>query len=277
MLNLKFSLSEDLISKILNPQIKTIFILGASDTGKTTLIECLLEILIGNYSIGVVDCDMGQSHIGPPTTIGWAKVKEKFNFWEELKLEDFYFTGSLSPSGNIQRTLEGVRFIFGKAKEKTDKVIFDTTGYISGYEAIDFKIKKIEQILPDLIIALQRGNELEDILKNFKDKPIFRMDIPKEVMSKSQEERQRYRDRCFKRYFQNAKEFFFPEEIFERLNEEDTDIIKKIVSLQNDKEKDLALGIIKKREDKSISILTSWNNIEEVSRIIVGLCKWEGI
>lgn len=274
MLNLKFSLSEGLISKILDPSIRSIFILGGADTGKTTLIECILEILLGSYSIGIVDCDMGQSHIGPPTTAGWAKVRE-FNSWEELRLEDFYFVGSLSPSGNIQRTLEGIRFIFGKAKEKTDKVILDTTGYVSGFEAMDFKIRKIELIQPDLILVLQREDELEDIIGNLKDRLIFRMDIPKEVKSKSQEERADYRDKCFKRYFSQSKIFTFGEEKFRRLDEEDLGIIDKIVSLQNDKGRDLALGKILEKEDKNILVLTPWDNSERVSNIIIGLCKWE--
>lgn len=277
MLNLKFSLSEDLISKILDPDIRSIFVLGGADTGKTTLIECILEILVESYRVGIVDCDTGQSHIGPPTTVGWAKVWREFNSWDELRLEDFYFTGSLSPSGNIQRTLEGVRFIFNRAKERTDKVILDTTGYISGYEAFNFKIEKINLIQPDLIIALPREDELEDILNNLKDKLIFKMDIPKQVKSKSLSERANYRDRCFKRYFSQSKELFFSEEIFRRLDEKDLDIANKIISLQNETGRDLALGKILEKRNKSILVLTPYNNAKKISHIIIGLCKWEGI
>lgn len=276
MLQLKFSFSEELLSLVLNLDVKSIFLLGGSDTGKTSLIEALLEILIGNYSVGIIDCDMGQSHIGPPTTVGWAKVEREFSGWEELKLEDFYFVGSLSPSANIQRTLEGVKFIFNRAKEKTEKIILDTTGYIQGFEAIDFKIRKIELVQPDLIIALQREDELEVILKNFRDKQIFRMSVPLEAKSKSQAERVTYRDRSFKRYFsQDPKEFIFSEEIFRRLNEEDLDITDRIVSLQDDEERDLALGKILEKKNTGILVLTPLNDTKRVHKIIIGLCKWQ--
>ncbi len=278
MLNLKFSLSEDFISKVLDPNTKSILLLGGSDTGKTSLIEALLEILVGNYSVGVVDCDMGQSHIGPPATVGWAKVEREFNSWEELKLEDFYFVGSLSPSANTQRVLEGVKFIFNRAKEKTEKIILDTTGYIQGYEAVDFKTKKIELVQPDLIIALQREDELGVILKNFRDKQIFRMSVPPEAKSKSQAERVIYRDRSFKRYFsQDPKEFIFSEEIFRKLDEEDLDIIDKIISLQDNEGKDLALGKILEKKNTGILVLTPLDNTRRVDRIIIGLCKWQVI
>ena len=49
-------------------------ILGASDTGKTTLAEALTKQLVKKQPVGIVDADIGQSHIGPPTTVGWALV-----------------------------------------------------------------------------------------------------------------------------------------------------------------------------------------------------------
>jgi hypothetical protein len=48
--------------------------LGAPDTGKTTLIEALAVRLANDHTVAIVDADIGQSHIGPPTTVGWAKL-----------------------------------------------------------------------------------------------------------------------------------------------------------------------------------------------------------
>ena len=47
-------------------------VLGASDTGKTTLVETLAGKLAEAGPVAVVDADIGQSHIGPPATVGWA-------------------------------------------------------------------------------------------------------------------------------------------------------------------------------------------------------------
>lgn len=275
MLNLKSSLSEKILSMLSKPQIKIIYVLGGTDVGKTAFISSLLGILVKNYSIGVVDCDLGQSHIGPPTTIGWARVLREFNSWEALKLEDFYFVGGFSPSGNIQRTLEGVKFIYSKAKEKTDKIIFDTTGYISGLEAIDFKRKKIELIQPDLIVALERENELEEILDYFKEYPVLRILVSEKIRLKSQEMRVLYRDKCFRRYFSFIKEFLFLGNKFERLDKKDLKFIDKIVSLRNVNGEDLALGLIKDKKDSEILILTPFEKFQEVDSIVIGLCKWQ--
>ena len=49
-------------------------ILGGSDTGKTTLAAALTKLLAKHQPVGIVDADIGQSHIGPPTTAGWAVV-----------------------------------------------------------------------------------------------------------------------------------------------------------------------------------------------------------
>jgi len=45
-----------------------VLLLGAADTGKTTLMGALVERLARRRPTAVVDADIGQSHIGPPTT-----------------------------------------------------------------------------------------------------------------------------------------------------------------------------------------------------------------
>ena len=47
-------------------------VVGASDTGKTTLTAYLAGALAARgETVAVVDADVGQSEIGPPTTVGW--------------------------------------------------------------------------------------------------------------------------------------------------------------------------------------------------------------
>jgi polynucleotide 5'-kinase involved in rRNA processing len=50
----------------------TLLLLGAADTGKTTLMSALAERLAQRQPVALVDADTGQSHIGPPTTVGWT-------------------------------------------------------------------------------------------------------------------------------------------------------------------------------------------------------------
>lgn len=262
-----------LTEKILSCKVRKVFLLGGIDTAKTSLVEALLKNLAGKVSLGVIDCDMGQSHIGPPTTIAWARIEEKFSSWEDLKPEDFYFVGSLSPSGNILRTLEGVEFILKKASSKVDRLIFDTTGYIKGQEALYFKKRKIELIQPDLIVALQREEELGEILKNIEGIDILRMRPPQGVRAKSLVEREEFRDKQFRKYFSQGKRFFFSKEKFIRLSKEE-DLVDRIVSLRDRQAEDLALGRVLEEKDRKCLVLTPWERPRKVFQIVVGFCKW---
>ena len=49
-------------------------LLGAADTGKTTLASALAETAAAKSSVAMVDADIGQSHIGPPSAVGWVVI-----------------------------------------------------------------------------------------------------------------------------------------------------------------------------------------------------------
>ena len=45
-------------------------VLGAADTGKTTLTGALANYLARQQPVGIIGADIGQSHIGPPMVMG---------------------------------------------------------------------------------------------------------------------------------------------------------------------------------------------------------------
>ena len=145
---------------------RIILILGATDTGKTTLTKYLANgLLRRGRSVSLVDADVGQSDIGPPTTIAIASPKEPFYKFSTLSPVGIYFIGSISPVGHLLPMLVGTKLMVEQAK--TQHVLIDTTGLISGLGKA-LKAHKIELLDPDLILALQREEELEPILnRNF--------------------------------------------------------------------------------------------------------------
>jgi len=269
-------LDEKIIEAILKKENKTIMVVGDSDTGKTTLIEELLRLLVRRYGVGVVDVDIGQSHIGPPTTIAWGLVKEKFINWESILVEDMYFVGTTSPYGNLLPTLTGARFIYDLAKEKTDKVIIDTTGMIRGGAGKILKICMTEIIRPEILLALEREKELEHILISFKKMnfpEIFKIPVSDFVNLKSWVERRDYRERKFKDYFKETKVLTLSlDEVGLRCANLKENKESFLVSLRSKEGKDLGLGIVEKvREDKKeISIFTPLKETEEIGCIIFG-------
>ena len=53
-----------------NPAWQYASVLGGTDSGKTTFCQYLLGRLKSQFLTAYIDCDPGQSVIGPPTTVG---------------------------------------------------------------------------------------------------------------------------------------------------------------------------------------------------------------
>ena len=77
---------------------KIIFTIGGVDSGKTTFITFLANYFLkNNVKTAVLDSDIGQSDIGPPTTIGWGIVENYIEKMSDIKCKNFYFIGSITP------------------------------------------------------------------------------------------------------------------------------------------------------------------------------------
>lgn len=184
---------------------KIVLVLGAVDTGKTTLVTFL-----ANYSLGrkekivVVDADIGQSDIGPPATIGLGWVTKEISHLNEIPLDKMYFVGAISPEKNLLPTVVGTKIMVEKALEQgADLIIIDTTGLVNGEIGRILKRYKIELIHPDHLLALQRTDELEPVLRSFIHSGIFihRLPLSSETRSKSLNERRALRDKRIQSFF----------------------------------------------------------------------------
>ncbi|HID43463.1 MAG TPA: hypothetical protein EYP30_06790, partial [Archaeoglobaceae archaeon] len=74
---------------------------------------------------------------------------EKILSLSEVKMQDGFFTGTISPSGNSSRCLMGVRRIGELIGDRN--AVIDTTGWIKGRKARNYKLAKIEILKPDVI------------------------------------------------------------------------------------------------------------------------------
>ncbi len=178
-------------------------ILGENDTGKTTLTTYLAnELLKAGVSVSIVDADVGQSDVGPPTTVGLAEPKAPFSSMKSLPPKAMYFVGATSPLGNLLPLLVGVRKMMDAARGEA--VLINTTGLIQGAGRA-LKTHKIEITSPNLLLALHRKDELEEILRAFSFIDIKRLEVPPEAKVKSPTQRRAERERLFRGYFQNSK------------------------------------------------------------------------
>ena len=181
----------------------TVMVIGKSDTGKTTLARYLYHQLCRQHDkVGFLDCDVGQSTLGLPTTMTLAlstTAEEAFS----------YFIGSTSPRGHMLPTVIGARKLQVKAQEMgADAIVVDTTGLVdrvAGGGAL--KHWKIELLQPSALVSLARGPELEHILwpwRRDRRVRVHELRVCEHVQARDRETRIRYREERLRNYFRKA-------------------------------------------------------------------------
>jgi polynucleotide 5'-hydroxyl-kinase GRC3/NOL9 len=189
---------------------RVIVILGETDTGKTSFTTFLANGLVGRgLKVGVVDADLGQSDIGPPTTVGLGLVTQPIDRLGEAEVAGLYFVGSTSPQGHLLPTVIGTKKMVDKALALgVDRVLVDTSGLVQGELGRTLKQHKIELIDPDVLLCLQRSGESEHILRPYASgaRPeILRLAPGAAGRKRSQEERRQHRERTLQAYFHGAR------------------------------------------------------------------------
>jgi len=259
-----FISDNQIIEKLSHPENTSIMVIGGIDTGKTTLVGALADFFSTLYETGIVDLDMGQSRIGPPTTMAWGMLKGGFSSWENIEVQNFYFTGTLSPPGSMLPVLVGAKMITDIAKKHCRKIIIDTTGLITEPYGRVIKQYKIDLISPQVVIGLEREKELSSILQPYAGQRfprIIRIPVPPSVSCKNPNFRANYRLSCFKSYFHNARllkqdagrvALRFTRDRVPLISDR---LLGRIVCFRDKSHRDLALGIIEEVDNAGPKLL----------------------
>lgn len=185
-----------------------VMIIGGTDSGKTTtMVFFANELLSLGFRIAVIDSDIGQKGILPPATITLGFPDRLFSSPDEITPYKHYFIGSITPNQFFGEMITGVRVLVDEALKKADVILIDTTGFVHD-SGVDLKRMKIEAIKPDIILALERENELEPVLKPFENKiRIFKLKVSENIRKHSREERREIRRKKWRTYFKNSKSY----------------------------------------------------------------------
>ncbi|MGH2392984.1 MAG: Clp1/GlmU family protein, partial [Candidatus Limnocylindria bacterium] len=141
-------------------------VVGESDTGKTTLVTAIANALLARrLRVAVIDADLGQSEIGPPTTIGLGRVRHRLGRLADAEVIALHFVGVTSPPRNLIGAIVGTRRMLDQARAaRFPRIVIDTSGLVSGVLGRTLKQAKIEVTDPDLVICLERSAECEHIV-----------------------------------------------------------------------------------------------------------------
>ena len=200
---------QKLANRIVKPQ-QIVLVIGATDAGKSTFCRFLVDsALVQGLKTAFVDADVGQSQIGPPTTIGMKSfTPEMAPVQLDGTADRLYFVGDLSPRPRYLETLTGTRLMVDSAREiDADFIVVDTTGYIHDPSAVSLKQHKIELIRPNHLVGIGRSTELEQITACYNQQEWINTHylLPhRSVRSKSSNVRSRYRKTRFDVYFSES-------------------------------------------------------------------------
>jgi polynucleotide 5'-hydroxyl-kinase GRC3/NOL9 len=145
----------------------SILIIGPTDSGKTGLSTYIINqaIRVGLRS-AVIDADIGQGDLAPPSVIGCGIVKKQILDLRELTTQYFAFVGDINPKGYDRLIARSVRRLLNKInagkedRSEVNLVVINTDGYITGSGLLG-KIAIANKVHPDIIICL--GEHTSDL------------------------------------------------------------------------------------------------------------------
>lgn len=264
-------LSEDLFKKGI------CLILGASDTGKTTLTSSLTKQLVLNQSVGIIDADIGQSHIGPPTTVGWVLIEKSQVDSSNLTAGGICFVGDVTPVGHLLQLTAAITQCARQLSKLAELIIIDTPGLVYGPAATALWWT-VQQILkPNLILAVQRNVELSNILAGLRslDSKLELIQSPPQIKIKSTQDRRFYRQKKFNEYFRDS--CLYNISLRDVSIQSGQSVIRenlagRLVGLRDAKGTDLAVGtIIDWQAHKDIAVISAPHlDIRQIRCLVIG-------
>lgn len=186
----------------------TVLFIGGIDAGKSTLARAVAAFALRlGRSVAYLDIDLGQKTVGPPGAVALKRLGSADDLTlERLAVADaIAFVGATSPQGHLLPLVTGMARLHARALEEgADLVVVDTSGTVSGIYGQLVKYHEVELLRPDLVVGLQRGEELDPLLgviERFFGAVVVSLGVHPSVVSTSVEQRAEHRQQAMARYF----------------------------------------------------------------------------
>jgi polynucleotide 5'-hydroxyl-kinase GRC3/NOL9 len=189
-----------------------VMIMGDADSGKSSLCTFLANTALKEkLTVAVIDADMGQSDVGPPTTVGLAYVNKPVRDMFYAKASRICFVGSTSPGGAEEHAVQCILDLKNRALgERRQFLIINTDGWVEGEEAVRYKSMLSEAVKPNAVVAIRQGEELSAILNSLEKNLVMTVEPSEAVRKRDREKRKTLRELGYKKYLKNSKVESFP-------------------------------------------------------------------
>jgi polynucleotide 5'-hydroxyl-kinase GRC3/NOL9 len=266
-------------------RVRVTVLVGAGDTGKTTLAARLASALAARGTrVAVVDADVGQSEIGPPTTVGLGAVTGPLTRLRDAELVALEFIGDTSPVRRIGVTADATgRLVRRALAAGFAHVIVDTGGLVEGALGVALKRAKLRAIDPDLVILVQRRDESEPLARALggAERPaLVRVVTSPAATRRTQTQRRLFRDRALQEYLRDSASVRVPMERVEIARgprgAAPTDIVEGLlVGIYNAAGETLGVGRVRSVDATSASIVVDTPvRPAQIARLATGRVVW---
>ncbi len=182
-----------------------VMLVGGADTGKTSLAKRVMqEAVAAGRTVAFVDSDVGQTTVGPPACAALKWVREQSDLDNLAAADEMRFVGSVTPEGVVLQHVVATSALVDAARAEADLVLVDTTGAISGVVGQTLKYHKMELCQPDVVVAMQRGAEMEPLvgmLRRFFMGRVELTGVDPRIVPISPEDRRAHRTKSFAEAF----------------------------------------------------------------------------
>jgi polynucleotide 5'-kinase involved in rRNA processing len=178
-------------------------VIGGADTGKTTLSTFLSNyLLFEGREVAVVDADIGQTDLGPPTTMAAGEVKANVTNLSQIKPSERLFIGLTSPGQAKGKVIRSIKRLVGYHANSGKTVIVNTDGWVSGSEAALYKLQMLDELQPDITLGIG-DSDISPILQTG-NRTTLLVGSPDTIRQRTRVDRRELRSLGYQKYLAGA-------------------------------------------------------------------------
>src|SRR5438094_4123639 len=232
--------------QVLQRQRGVCVIIGEVDSGKSSLCTFLAnKCLEDTGKVRVVDADVGQADIGPPTTISSSVVQAPIIGLHNAEAKISFFIGDTSPSFVPDKVVTLATRLKKRITSSADVVLVNTDGWLAEFNAIRHKQLLLEGLQPDLVIGLSRSDDIIDPLLDRVKFASLKLPSSSFARGRSKEERKKAREAGYRRFLQGSHKLVVSQETRVRM----IDRLEQIVFPENRRFRGFVSGLLNQSEE----------------------------